>query len=241
MSPVHFGKKVVGETAYAKAVASEKGGAAIFGVRVRGAIPESGPTNIAKRVTEHGPRVVADASFQDADGKETDGVSIEDLKRILGENTTTFDSLYEAELAREDGARPEALAIFYEVERGTKGQMRADIMDQIKALLKQKQGEGERSAILADAQTKVYEAMQKRNEENAKLVDADKVKKLAERRENLDKLEEAGEELAPASVEAQVKAAGGGSAEGSASVKGAHTKTESNAKDAKGKSHGKGK
>lgn len=207
----HFGKKVVGESEYAKAVASEKGGAQVFGVRVRGAIPADGPTNIAKRATEHGPRVTSDASFQDAEGKETDGVAIDDLRNILAENPTTFDSLYEAELAREDGARPDALAIFYEVERGIKGQGRADILDEIKGLINEKQPLSQRAALDADLRIKQVENMKARQAENVQLVDAPRIKAMQEREENLAALKEAGVDPAQSNpfVEGQLDALAG--------------------------------
>src|SRR5687767_8515897 len=124
-----FGSRVIGKDAFDKAVREEKGGAAVFGVRVRGAIREEGPISIAKRNTEHGVRVVEGASAQDEKGKANESVSIDSLRNILAENPTFFDSLYEAELAREDGARPEALEIFIMVETGIKGAGRREIID----------------------------------------------------------------------------------------------------------------
>lgn len=187
-----FGKRVVGEQEYAKAVRNEKGGAAVFGVRVRGAIPQDGPTNTAKRVTEHGPRVTSNATFQDANGKEVDAVAIDDLKDILAENPTTFDSLFEAELAREDGARPEALEVFLEVERGIKGAMRADVIDDIQRLLDQKQPLSALQADNANLRMRLQEEQSKRQEQNALLVDAPTIKAIRDRQENLDAIKKAG-------------------------------------------------
>lgn len=193
MSPQH-GRRVVGDDAYDKAVREEVGGVHTFGVRVRGAIPENGPTNIAKRNTEHGPLVVAGATFQDHKGQEGDGVSIDDLRNILTENPTFFDSLYEAELARPDGAREDALAIFYEVERGIKGQARADVMDEIRTLLGAKRQTAAANADLIKVRLEHVARQQQRMEENALLTDADRIAALADREENVQRAKAAGTE-----------------------------------------------
>jgi hypothetical protein len=181
----HFGSKVVGHEAYDKAVREEKGGGNVFGTRVRGAIPELGPTNIAKRNSEFGVAVLDHAHASDAKGNKTDSVSIDDLRNILAENPTFFDSLYEAELARADGARPDALSIFYEVERGIKGQGRQDVMGEITALLGQKGIDAEALANQAKVRRIAMDEAQQRNEENKLLGDADRIKSLKEREENL--------------------------------------------------------
>jgi hypothetical protein len=134
----NFGSRVIGKDAYDKAVRQQKGGAAVFGVRVRGSIPETGPTNTAKRTTEHGARVVMGATGSDEKGNAAEGVSIDSLKNILAENPTFFDSLFENELARSDGPRKDALKIFQQVETGIKGAGRRDVLDDIAALLGEK-------------------------------------------------------------------------------------------------------
>lgn len=185
-----FGKRVVGNAAFDKALREEKGGAAVFGVRVRGAIREEGPISIAKRNTEHGVRVVADAKAQDEKGNDAETVSIESLRNILAENPTFFDSLYEAELAREDGARPEALEIFIMVETGIKGAGRREIIDEIRTLLGVK---SQQAAAVADEALLRQEQLKrqaKREEENRLLGDADRVKALKERQENIDAVKE---------------------------------------------------
>lgn len=209
MAP-HFGSKVTGQDAYDKAVREEVGGASTFGVRVRGAIPADGPTNIAKRVTEHGPRVVNNASFQDAKGDEVDAVSIDDLRNILAENPTTFDSLYEAELAREDGARPEALDIFYEVERGIKGQGRQDVMNEIQSLLKTKRKESDRQADQNRLHTEVIERQMARQEVNATLRQASTAAALVKLEEDKAALKKAGVDVDEhkADVDVQLAQAG---------------------------------
>ena len=192
MAP-HFGSKVVGHEAYDKAVRTEQGGGNVFGTRVRSAIPENGPTNTAKRASEFGVAVTVGAKATDTTGAENDSVSIDELRNILTENPTFFDSLYEAELARQDGPRPDALAIFYEVERGIKGQMRADVMQEIRSLLGQGAIDADARANLAQVQLQVQEGIQKRTEENRLLADADRVKGLKDRAENVKAVKEAQE------------------------------------------------
>lgn len=190
MAP-HFGSKVVGHEAYDKAVRTEVGGGNVFGTRVRSAIPENGPTNTAKRVSEFGVAVTVGAKATDAKGAENDSVSIDELRNILTENPTFFDSLYEAELAREDGPRPDALQIFYEVERGIKGQMRADVMQEIRSLLGQGAIDADARANLAQVQLQVQDGIQQRTEENRLLADADRVKGLKERADNVKAVKQA--------------------------------------------------
>jgi hypothetical protein len=71
MAP-HFGSKVTDTATYEKAVREEKGGANVFGSRVRSSIPEDGPTNRAKRNSEFGPLTTAGAHASDTKGKPTD-------------------------------------------------------------------------------------------------------------------------------------------------------------------------
>lgn len=186
----HFGSKVVGTAAYEKAVREEKGGANVFGTRVRASIPEDGPTNREKRQSEFGPLTTDGAHASDTKGKKTDSISIEELKDVLAINPTFFDSLYEAELARADGARPEALSIFYEIERGIKGQMRQDVMNEIRTLLGEKGVTSAALAADARARGEAADAMAERTRENAQLVDAERIKSLRERADNLKIVQE---------------------------------------------------
>lgn len=203
MAP-HFGPNVVGHEAHQKALREEAGGANVFGTRVRSAIPDSGPTNSAKRNSEFGPAVVADVNVKEADAT----LSIEDLKNALSENPTFFDSLYEAELARAEGARPEALGIFYEVERGIKGAMRPDVMAEIRGLLGQKGIDAEALAERARLHKENIDAAQERTRENALLDQAPRLKALRERAENLKFVEEQGEgttgQIIPVDQNAQI-------------------------------------
>lgn len=190
MAP-HFGSKVVGHEAFDKAVRTEQGGGNVFGTRVRSAIPENGPTNTAKRASEFGVAVTMGASGTNTKGEESDSVSIDELRNILTENPTFFDSLYEAELAREDGPREDALQIFYEVERGIKGQMRADVMAEIRGLLGQGAIDADARANQAAVRVQQQQEMAKRTEENRLLADADRVKGLKERAENVKAVKQA--------------------------------------------------
>lgn len=182
---VHFGAKVTSAEQYDKAVRDEKGGANVFGSRVRSSIPESGPTNIAKRQSEFGPLTIEGAHGSDTKGKPNESLAIDEIRNLLAENPTFFDSLYENELARAEGARPDALGIFYEVERGIKGQMRQDVMDEIRGLLDEKGVAGRMAVNDAKARRDASDEMQQRNKENALLIDADRIKSLKERAENL--------------------------------------------------------
>lgn len=190
MAP-HFGSKVVGHEAFDKAVRTEQGGGNVFGTRVRSAIPENGPTNTAKRASEFGVNVTMGATGTNTKGEESDSVSIDELRNILTENPTFFDSLYEAELAREDGPRDDALQIFYEVERGIKGQMRADVMQEIRNLLGQGAIDADARANEAAVRVTQQREMQQRTEENRLLADADRVKGLAERADNVKAVKQA--------------------------------------------------
>jgi hypothetical protein len=189
MAP-HFGSKVTDTATYEKAVREEKGGANVFGSRVRSSIPEDGPTNRAKRNSEFGPLTTAGAHASDTKGKPTDSVSIDELKDVLAINPTFFDSLYEAELARAEGARPEALGIFYEIERGIKGQMRGDVMQEIRTLMGEKGVDSAALASEARARGQAADDMARRNDENALLIDADRIKNLRERADNLKALKD---------------------------------------------------
>lgn len=214
MAP-HFGSRVVGEDAYDKAVRSEKGGASAFGVRVVGAIATgSGPSEQAKRATEHGPLVVNDAQQSDTKGNPGEGVSIEEIRNILAENPTFWDSLFEAELARESGPRDDALHIFREVEKGIKGAGRQEYLQMIAALLGETQQDAARRADLNAGFLKALKEREERAKENALLADADRVKALKERDENLKVVKESDNastlsQLPPTETLAQAKQAAG--------------------------------
>jgi hypothetical protein len=181
----HFGARVVGKDNYDKAVRENKGGGNVFGKRVRDSISEAGPVGEKKRNTEHGPLVVNMATAQDTKGKVTDGVSVEQIKSILAENPTFFDSLYEAELARPEGARPDALEVFLQVEIGIKGAGREEIITEIRGLLGHKKVTAAQQADQNRLHLKQREEMAQRSEENALLQDADRARSLAKREEDI--------------------------------------------------------
>lgn len=185
-----FGSRIIGHEAHEKVVREQAGGAHVFGTRVRGAITGSGPVAEAKRNSEFGPRTTQFAQGSDTEGKPGEGLSIEQLRNTLAENPTFFDSLYEVELAREDGARPDALAIFYEVERGIKGQGRQEVMQEIKALMGQKGVDAEAAGNLVVAQTQQMDAQAQREAENKLLDDAPRLQALADRARNLKLVQE---------------------------------------------------
>lgn len=180
-----FGSRIIGHEAHEKAVRDQAGGAHVFGTRVRGAITGDGPVAQAKRASEFGVRTTEFAHGSDTEGKPSDGLSIEQLRNTLAENPTFFDSLYEVELAREDGARPDALAIFYEVERGIKGQGRQEVMQEIKALLGQKGVDAEAEGNLVSARVQQMSEQATREAENKELEDLPRLKMLKERQDNL--------------------------------------------------------
>lgn len=185
---VHFGKRVAGAEAHAAAVAKNKAGAEVFGKRVRGAIAVANPENSAKANSEFGFRTTTNAKMTDQKGK-AGTVSVDDLENILTENPTFFDSLYEQELALPQGPRKDALEIFAVVEMGIKGAGRRAVLDEINALLGKTEAVIEaRSATLNDKIEK-YGEQKERMEENKLLQDAPRVKALAERDENLSKVE----------------------------------------------------
>lgn len=189
MTP-HFGSRVTGDAAYDAAVRNERGGAHVFGARVVDAIKGDGPIAMAKRATEHGPLVVNGAQQTDTKGNPAESVSIDELRNMLAENPTTLDSLYENELARESGPRPEALHIIREVERGIKGAGRREILDEIAALLGETAQSAGAKADLNKGFLKAAEDRAKREEENKLLTDADRIKALKERDENLSIVKE---------------------------------------------------
>lgn len=179
-----FGARIIGHEAHEKAVREQVGGAHVFGSRVRGAITGEGPVAQQKRASEFGVRTTEFAHGSDATGAPADGVSVEELRKLLGENATMFDSLYELELAREDGARPDALEIFRSFER--RGQSRAEVIDEINVLLGQKGVEAEAEAASVAARVQAGKEQAVREAENKELADAPRLAALVERQKNLD-------------------------------------------------------
>lgn len=182
----HFGAKVTGRDAYDRAVRENKGGGNVFGKRVRGSITEAGPVGEKKRATEHGALVVDGATAQDTKGKPSDGLAIDQIKNILTENPTFFDSLYEAELARPEGARPDALEVFLQFEIGIKGAGRREIIDEIRGLLGEKGVTAAQVAEENKLRLRQRDAIAERTEENAMLQEADRARSLARREEDLE-------------------------------------------------------
>ena len=118
------GPRVIGAAAFAEQQKNQKAGVDKFGPRVRGqGTAQTAPVSRSPV----GTRV---------NSPEPESVSVEELARILGENSTFFESLYENELARTDGARPEALLVFLAVEKTT--QQRPDVIQEITELLEAK-------------------------------------------------------------------------------------------------------
>ena len=180
-----FGARIIGHEAHEQAVREQEGGAHVFGTRVRNAIKGEGPVSQAKRASEFGPRTTEFAHGSDTEGNPSDGLSVEQLRDLLAENPTFFDSLYEVELARSGGARPDALGIFYEVERGIKGQGRQEVMSEIKGLMGQKEVDGRAEGNLVKATAQAMKEQAKREAENLELDDLPRLKALAEREQNL--------------------------------------------------------
>lgn len=187
MSESTFGSKVVGEEAAAKAIAASKGGGDVFGKRVVDAIQEPSADYLAKKNSEFGARVANNVRASDHKGSTANGgmPSIEELENILEENPTTFDSLYEGELARAEGPRKAALEIFAVVENGIKGAGRPSVLNEINHLLgKDKVTAAQRADRFRAISTQVRE-QEERTVENQQLADADRIKSLREREENL--------------------------------------------------------
>jgi hypothetical protein len=187
MAP-NFGERVTGREAFLNAVRNEQGGAEVFGTRVRGAIPDS-PSHGAKRASEFGARVTRHAESSDREGNKTDAVSTDEIRNILAENPTFFDQLYELELARADGPREEALRIFLVHEQGIKGQGRQDILGEINSMLGVATTESQTTAQRQEGIVNTYDAMQKRTQENLQLRDADRLRSLRRRDEDLREVE----------------------------------------------------
>jgi hypothetical protein len=122
-----FGRRVIGDKAFEAESKKIAQGAHRFGPRVRGSnTPTAAP---AGAKTTHGP-LVSDPVNKD----ET--VSVREIIDALVANPATFDTLYEAELERPAGARPDALRVFLRSER--ENAARSDVIAEIKGLLKAK-------------------------------------------------------------------------------------------------------
>ena len=119
------GPRVIGAEAFAAQQKNVKVGADKFGPRVRGVNTQTQTAPVSRTPT--GSRV---------NSPEADAVSVEELRRILAENGTFFDGLYETELSRAEGARPDALLVFLVAEKA--GQQRKDVIDEINELLADK-------------------------------------------------------------------------------------------------------
>jgi hypothetical protein len=216
MSSVTFGKRIVGEEEHKKAVAAQKGGAEVFGKRVRGALGADNPDNTAKANSEFGVRTVGHATATDTKGKGGD-VSVEDLAKLLDPttgNTTMFDSLYENELARPDGPRKAALEVFLNTEIGTKGAGRPHVIKEIRFLLGLDKEVALRESELVGARQETLRGQEQRAAENKELRDVPRLRALREKNELLTDLRSSKSEvvrgqLTPLTTEGQVAAVTG--------------------------------
>lgn len=186
MTQSTFGARVVGDDEAAKAIAAQKGGAEVFGKRVIG--PTNAPTaeQLAKGNSQFGPLVVAGSKGGGLKG--TEALSVKDIENVLEENPTFFDSLYEAELARKEGPRTDALKVFLNVEYGIKGAGRQSIIQEIRGMLGLHTITAQQAANDFTVRSKEIEARQERMDENLSLADAERVKALKERDDNLNAL-----------------------------------------------------
>lgn len=161
-----LGTRVVGDERAAEEAAAENatiGHQHTLGPRVTGilqAVPsahrqQANATALGHRVTD-GTHAAAD-------------LSVEELKELLDENATFFDSLYIGELHRKGGPRVAALRVFENVEANSKqGAARAFILDEIHALLGT---EDSADPVFVEreieARRQAYEEQQQRMTENA--------------------------------------------------------------------------
>lgn len=188
MTTSSFGSRVVGEKAAAEAMAAQKGGADVFGKRVLNSVSIPTSEAVAKAQSQFGAHVIGGAHASDTKGK-SGSVSVEDLENLLDENPTFFDSLYEAELSRKEGARVAALRIFLNVEYGIKGAGRQSIIQEIRGMLGENSVTARQSANDLLASAKSLEAREERMKENELLQDAGRIKSLKERDDNLKALD----------------------------------------------------
>lgn len=121
---VHFGPRILGKEEFAKAQDHDRRTAGNhFGPRVVGQAAHN--ARAARSVP--GPKLTPKEQPTD------EGLSVEQLKAMLDENHTLLDTLYMAELARPDGARPEALRVMQSVELRTT--RRPDVLAEFRDLL----------------------------------------------------------------------------------------------------------
>lgn len=191
-----FGNRVIGDDAYQKALAEKKAGADVFGKRVVGEVDTSGTAEeLAKGNSQFGPLVVMDAKAADHTGKKGATVAVEDLENILTENPTFFDSLFENELAREGGPRKEALEVFIVVEEGPKGADREWVTRKINGLLGKTAEIAKSQAEEAGEVIRRRRDMEQRGKENIALQDADRIRSLREREDDLKEIRKSNPEL----------------------------------------------
>lgn len=195
MSTSNFGSRVIGEEAYTRSLREQKAGADVFGKRVVGDLREGTADELAKNNSQFGPKVIMNAEAADHTGKKGATVAVEDLENILTENPTFFDSLFENELARSGGPRKDALEVFAVFEVGPKGADRAHVMRKINGLLGKTANEAAVNAENVSKAIKREGEMAQRDVENRALQDADRIKGLAEREENLAKIRKHNPEL----------------------------------------------
>jgi hypothetical protein len=196
-----FGERVIGHEAAQASLAAQKGGADVFGKRVANAIPEPTAFQLAKKSSQFGAAVVGDAHQSDGKGKPG-SISVEDLQKVLDANPTFFDSLYEGELARKEGPRASALEVFLLSEYGISGQGRSSVIDEINGMLGKTAVSAKQLANDHAARVKELDARQTRMDENALLGDAERVRSLRQRDENLSYLKEHGSKSAKEQLEA---------------------------------------
>lgn len=165
-----LGPRVVGDERAAEEAESEKatiGGQHVLGPRVTGllhAVPST--ARQAANNTKLGHRVTDES-------KPTD-LSVDEIRDLLHENSTFFDSLYIGELHRKGGPRVAALRVFKDIEANSKeGQARPYIIDEINSLLGINESEDENFVSKQiEARRQAYEEMQSRQEKNQEKVEA---------------------------------------------------------------------
>lgn len=187
-----FGKSVIGAEAFAKAVESDTHGAEIFGKRVTGVGRAENAEQAAKAASQFGVLVANNVTASGLDGKSKGlALSTKELEDVLTENPTFFDSLFEGEMARAGGPRKDALVILRNFEMGIKGAGRQHVLEEINEHLGQGQIDAKALAERYRAVGRALDEQHQREQENALLGDADRVKALAEREENLAKVKKA--------------------------------------------------
>ena len=185
-----FGERVIGQEAAAAALAAQKGGSEVFGTRVVG-VPEPTTQALARKNSQFGPAVLEGAHETDTKGNPG-SISVEELEKVLTANPTFFDSLYEGELGRKEGARTAALEVFLLSEYGIHGQGRSSVIDEINGMLGKTAISAKQLAKDHTARVNEIAAREERQRENALVADAERVRILRQRDENLAFLEEKG-------------------------------------------------